>query len=215
MIHQALDDEMWCKQTVPSLIFALYTMQHIKIERITMSEVIEHTLNWVRSFIIEYNLCPFAKGPVNKGALRVAVSETKKKNQALEDLMTEIQFLDENPATETTLLVFPNSFKDFFAYLDFVDLAEQLLHIQGYEGVYQVATFHPEYYFADTSLDDVSNYTNRSPYPMLHLLREDSLDKAINVYGDTSAIPEKNKKTMEQLGVEKVKLILFNCFNSK
>lgn len=165
----------------------------------------EQTLNWVRTFIIELNICPFAKGPVNKGSLRILVSESKKKAQALEDLMTEIQLMDENPAIETTLLVFADAFKDFFNYLDFADLAEQLLQVQGYEGVYQLATFHPDYYFADSEPDDVANYTNRSPYPMLHLLREDTLDKAIAAYGDTDKIPEKNITTLCQLGLEAIK----------
>lgn len=166
------------------------------------------TLLWVESFIIKYNLCPFAKGPVNKGTLRIHVSESQKKAQALEDLMTEIIYLDNNPEVETSLLVFANSFKDFFAYLDFVDIAERLMTEQNYEGIYQLATFHPDYYFADTEPDDVSNYTNRSPYPMLHLLREDALDKAIAAYGDTDQIPNKNIKTMQELGIEKIKAII-------
>lgn len=170
--------------------------------------IAEQTLNWVRSFIIEYNICPFAKGPVNKGALRIAVSNTKKKALALEDLMTEIRLLDENPAIETTLLVFADAFKDFFAYLDFVDLAEQLMQQLEYEGIYQLATFHPDYYFADTEPEDVSNYTNRSPYPMVHLLREDIVEKAIAAYGDTDSIPEKNITALHKLGLEKIKKII-------
>lgn len=173
--------------------------------------IAEHTLNWVRSFIIEYALCPFAKGPVNKGQLRIKVSDTKKKDQALEELMSEVLFLDQNPEIETTLLVFSDSFKDFFTYLDFADLAEQLINEQGYEGVYQIATFHPDYYFADTEPDDVSNYTNRSPYPMLHLLKEESLEKAIESYGDTDSIPERNAATMRGLGIDKIKALLLHC----
>jgi hypothetical protein len=172
------------------------------------SLIAELTLNWIRSFIIEYNICPFAKGPFNKGSLKISVSETKKKAQALEDLMVEIQFLDKNPETETTLLVFAEAFKDFFAYLDFVEMAEQLILMQGYEGIYQLATFHPDYYFADTDPEDVSNYTNRSPYPMVHILREDSLEKAIAAYGNTDTIPEKNIATLRQLGLEQVLKII-------
>ena len=102
--------------------------------------------------------------------------------------MVEIRFRKQ-PEIETTLLIFTDSFKDFFAYLDFVDLAEQLILVLGYEGIYQLATFHPDYYFADTDPEDATNYTNRSPYPMLHLLREDSFEKAIAAYGDTELIP--------------------------
>ncbi|RUR13747.1 DUF1415 domain-containing protein [Legionella sp. km772] len=170
--------------------------------------VTEQTLNWVRSFVIENNLCPFAKGPVNKNALRITVSEHRKKALALEDLMTEIHFLDEHPKIETTLLVFPTGFKDFFAYLELVDLAEELLEQLEYEGIYQVASFHPDYYFADSEPDEVSNYTNRSPYPMLHILREEDLEKAIQAYGDTSKIPERNRELLQHLGLEKIKEIL-------
>ena len=172
------------------------------------SLVVEQTLSWIRSFIIEYNLCPFAKVPVNKGTLRISVSDTKKKAQALEDLMEEVELLDRNPGIETTLLVFPESFKDFFAYLDFVDLAEQLLVEQDYEGIYQLASFHPDYYFADTNPEDASNYSNRSPYPMVHLLREESLEKAIAAYGNTEEIPKNNIATLNQLGLEKIKKIV-------
>lgn len=172
------------------------------------SLVSEQTLNWVRSFVIEHNLCPFAKGPVNKGALRIAVSEHKKQALALEDLMTEIHFLDEHPKIETTLLVFSEGFKDFFSYLDLVDLAEDLLEQLEYDGVYQVASFHPDYYFADSEPDDLANYSNRSPYPMLHILREDDLERAIKAYGDTSKIPERNTELLQSLGIEKIKKIL-------
>ncbi|KTD62683.1 DUF1415 domain-containing protein [Legionella shakespearei] len=173
--------------------------------------IVKHTLNWIRSFIVPLNICPFAKGSVNKGTLRISVSESKKKAQALEDLMSEVLFLDENPAVETTLLVFSHAFKDFFAYLDFVDLAEQLIQVQGYEGTYQLASFHPDYYFADSDPEDVSNYTNRSPYPMLHLLREDMLEKAIHAYGDTDTIPEKNCTLMRELGLQKVQELIRSC----
>lgn len=172
------------------------------------TEISAQTLKWVRSFIIEHNICPFAKGPVNKGSLRIAVTDTQKKADALEALMSEIHLLDENPKIETTLLVFANAFKDFFAYLDFVDMAEELMQELEYEGVYQLATFHPDYLFADSDADDVSNYTNRSPYPMVHLLREDHLDKAITAYGNTELIPEKNIATMHALGLEQIKKIL-------
>ncbi|CAM2759089.1 DUF1415 domain-containing protein [Legionella worsleiensis] len=167
--------------------------------------ITEQTLNWVRHFIIEHNICPFAKRSVNKKGLRIAISKTSKKAQALEDLMTEIRLLDENPDIETTLLVYSDSFKNFFDYLDLVDLAEQLIVLQNYEGIYQIASFHPDYFFADTDPEDVSNYTNRSPYPMIHLLREDLLEKAISAYGDTSLIPEQNIVKMHQLGLEHLK----------
>lgn len=172
------------------------------------SSITEHTLHWVRDFVVGYNLCPFAKMPLNKGSIKIAVCDDKKQSVALEALMSEIHFLDEHPATETTLLVFSAGFKDFFAYLDLVDLAEQLLQELDYEGIYQIATFHPDYYFIDTEPDDITNYTNRSPYPMLHLLRESSLEHAIAAYGDTDQIPERNQETLRALSLEQIKKIL-------
>ena len=173
--------------------------------------VTEHTLNWVRQFIIGHNICPFAKAPVNKGSLRISVSHHNKQASASEELMSEIHLLDEHPKIETTLLVFAEGFKDFFSYLDLVDRAEQLLQSLEYEGIYQLATFHPDYYFADTEPDDVSNYTNRSPYPMLHVLREEAVEKAIAVYGDTDGIPERNINKMRELGLKNIKEILNDC----
>jgi len=170
--------------------------------------ITEQTLNWVRTFVIANNLCPFAKGPVSKNALRISVSEHKKQALALEDLMTEIHFLDENPKIETTLLVFSEGFKDFFAYLELVDLAEELLEQLEYDGIYQIASFHPDYYFADSEPDDVTNYTNRSPYPMLHILREEDVEKAIAAFGDTSKIPERNSEFLAELGLEKIKKMI-------
>jgi hypothetical protein len=185
-----------------------YTTYLNSPKMLTESIVVEHTLNWIRSFVIEYNLCPFAKMPVNKGNLRIVASEHKKQALALEALMSEIHFLDEHPGVETTLLVFPEGFKEFFAYLDLVDLAEDLLQQLDYEGIYQIASFHPDYYFADTSPDNITNYTNRSPYPMLHILREESLEKAITAYGETEKIPERNSETLQRLGLEQIKKIM-------
>ncbi len=163
------------------------------------------TLDWVQSFVIKHNLCPFAKAPVNKGALRIIVCDQTKKASVLEELMAEIHFLEEHAKIETTLLVFSQGFKDFFAYLDLLELAEDLLQQLEYDGLFQIASFHPDYYFADSNPDDVTNYTNRSPYPMLHILREESLEKAIAAYGSTEQIPEKNCQTLRELGLENIR----------
>jgi len=171
----------------------------------------QHTQNWIRSFIIKLTICPFAKREVERGTLRIEISTTKKMDQALEKLMAEIQLLDNEPSIETTLLIFPSLSKDFFYYLDFVDRAEILLFEQGYEGIYQLASFHPDYCFADADFDDLSNYTNRSPYPMLHLLREVSVEKAIAYYGETEKIPENNIKSLRELGLDEIKSILVDC----
>ncbi|TAL61720.1 MAG: DUF1415 domain-containing protein [Legionella sp.] len=163
------------------------------------SPIAQDTLDWVLSFVIHYNLCPFAKGPVNKGQLKIQVCDKTKKAQALEELMMEIHYLDQHPEIETTLFVFSQLNKDFFTYLDFVDLADHLLTQHDYDGIYQFVSFHPDYYFADSEPDDPANLTNRSPYPMIHILREEQLEKVIAVYGDTSEIPKKNIELLRSL----------------
>lgn len=162
--------------------------------------VAQQTLKWVRNFIVAHNVCPFAQREVERCSIRVEVVRSKKLEVALEELMAEVQWLDEHPETETTLLVFPTLFKHFDHYLDYVELAESILAEQGYEGIYQLATFHPNYCFEDADPDDASNYTNRSPYAMVHLLREASVEKAIEFYGDTSVIPERNIEHLNAMG---------------
>ena len=175
---------------------------------ISEDSIVSQTKHWLRSFIIKLNICPFAKHVVEKDSLKIAVSNVTNIEEGLEALVMELMFLDLNKNVETTLLIYPTLCSDFFDYLDFVDMAEIVLHDQGYEGIYQLATFHPDYCFADTAVTDVSNFTNRSPYPMLHLLREDSVEKAIAHYGDTENIPENNIATMHKLGLEQIKSLL-------
>ncbi len=170
--------------------------------------VTQQTLHWIRSFVVEYNICPFAKQVVNQGSLAIQVIHATESEAMLEALRRAFCLLDEDKRIETILLVFPSSLPDFFDYLDFADRAERFLYTLGYEGIYQLATFHPHYCFAGVDFADVSNYTNRSPYPMLHLLREASIEKAIEYYGDTDQIPENNIATLHQLGLDKVKNLL-------
>ena len=166
---------------------------------------IQQTIQWVREFVIKLNLCPFAKHEMDKGSVRVIASHAETIDDALTDLMMEVDALNNNSAIETTLVVFPSMFSDFFAYLDFTEVAESILHDDGYEGIYQLATFHPDYCFAGVEGDDVTNYTNRSPYPMVHLLREEQIERAIAFYGDTEQIPENNMKCLRELGLDQVK----------
>lgn len=179
----------------------------------TNHSVVEQTLKWVGSFIVEQNICPFAKRELERDAIRVEVVRSKKVEVALEELVAELAWLDEHPETETTLLVFPTLFKSFDHYLDYIDLAESLLAELGYEGIYQLATFHPDYCFADTEPEEAANYTNRSPYAMVHLLREASVEKAIEFYGDTSVIPERNIAHLTAMGNAKAEAYLQACLN--
>lgn len=173
--------------------------------------VTQQTMSWVREFIVGLNVCPFARREVERDSIRICVIRSKKVEVALEELAAEIGFLDNNVETETTLLVFPTLFKGFFQYLDFVSLAEDLMFEQECEGIYQLATFHPDYCFSGAEPDDVSNYTNRSPYPMLHILREESVEKAIEFYGDTSTIPDANIEKMIETGADSIDKIISKC----
>ena len=176
-------------------------------------QVVSQTLAWVSGFIVEHNICPFAKRELENSSIRVEVVRSKKMDVALEELVAEIEWLNEHPETETTLLVFPTLFKSFDHYLDYVELAENLLFELGYEGVYQLATFHPDYCFADADPLDAANYSNRSPYAMVHLLREASVERAIAFYGDTAAIPERNIAYLTALGSKTAEAQLQRCYN--
>ena len=125
----------------------------------------------------------------------------------------ELKLLQNVPLSEieTTFLIHPYLFNDFFAYNDFLGIADHLIFALRLEGIIQIASFHPDYQFADTEKEAVDNYTNRSPYPMLHLLREDSVTKAVEGYGDTEKIPLRNSKTLQDLGLEQVKKMVINA----
>lgn len=149
------------------------------------------TAEWIESVVVGHNFCPFAKRELRRKAVRYAVADGDAEAM-LAGLLAECRHLDADAGTETTLLILPDGVDDFEDYLDLTAMGEDLLAAHGYEGVYQVASFHPDYRFADANDDDAANYTNRSPYPMWHLLREDSLSRAIDTYPDVDAIPETN-----------------------
>jgi hypothetical protein len=171
--------------------------------------VIERTKNWIREIVIGLNFCPFARKPFKEELILYKVYDTSDRAVALESLISTCNYLEENPAMETALLIFSNGFSDFEEYLDLVDLSEKLLKTEGFEGVYQVASFHPNYIFAGSDENDPANYTNRSPYPMLHLLREDLLEIAIDKHANVDDIPNQNIAKAESLGLEYFKKMKF------
>jgi len=171
---------------------------------------IQQTIQWINSFVIALNLCPFAKHEMENGSVRIQVSSSTTVENGLIDFMAEIECLNKDNTINTSLLLFPHSVSDFFEYLDFVYLANMMLVQAGYKSVYQLATFHPDYCFDGSTIDDVTNYTNRSPYPMLHILREESIDRAIAYYGNTDRIPENNIIRLQNLGIDEVKKCLKN-----
>ena len=163
---------------------------------------IVETRAWVERVVIGLKLCPFAPAPALKGLIRYAMSEAETPEALLEDLATELQHLVASPLeeVETTLLVHPQVLQDFHDFNDFLEIADEALRIWGLEGEIQIASFHPQYQFAGTDPDDIGNATNRSPYPMLHLLREQSIARAVDAFGDTRSISAANLETLEKLG---------------
>jgi len=163
---------------------------------------IVETRAWVERVVIGLKLCPFAPAPALKGLIRYAMSEAETREALLEDLATELQHLVASPPeeVETTLLVHPQVLQDFHDFNDFLEIADEALRIWGLEGEIQIASFHPQYQFAGTDPDDIGNATNRSPYPMLHLLREQSIARAVDAFGDTRSISAANLETLEKLG---------------
>tara|TARA_R110002096_G_scaffold434973_1_gene658947 strand:- start:1477 stop:2037 length:561 start_codon:yes stop_codon:yes gene_type:complete len=174
--------------------------------------IIQSVRCWVELFIVELNLCPFAKREISRNRVYYAVSKAVTEEQLLVDLEAELESLNTSTSFETCLLIHPNVLQNFRDYNQFLDLAESLLQEMELSGIFQIASFHPKYQFSGTGPDDAENYTNRSPYPVLHLLREDSLEKAIANYTDVDQIPEANITLMNQLGVSKLNAMLENCF---
>jgi len=169
--------------------------------------------HWVETVVVGLNLCPFARRELVNGRVRFSVSEAETEEQLLADLQAELELLNNDEAVETTLLIHPGVLQDFFEYNQFLNYVDRLLMQMELEGVYQVASFHPDYQFSGTRPDDVENYTNRSPYPMLHLIREDSLERAIASYPDPDRIPERNIELLESLGRDKMQALLQACYD--
>ncbi len=174
----------------------------------TPEVVIQHTKNWLENVIIGHNICPFAKRVFDADTIHYEVIESAQIEEQLQTLISTCQLLDVNSEIETSLLIYPQGLDNFDDYLDFLALANALLEKQGYEGIYQLASFHPEYCFEGVDADDASNYTNRSPYPTLHIIQEESLEKALENYPEPEKIPERNIEYTRQLGQIKMQELL-------
>lgn len=178
---------------------------------LTPEKVIEQTKKWITDVVVACNFCPFAAKEVKQNSIHYQVETAIDPARCLQSFLEECRRLDNNPAIETSFLIFPDGFKQFHAYLDLVSVAEKLLKKEGYEGTYQVASFHPLYAFADGKPNDAANYTNRSIYPMLHLLREDSIEKALGKYPDPDQIPERNIDFARSKGTAYMKMLRDTC----
>ncbi|MDO9001744.1 MAG: DUF1415 domain-containing protein [Bacteroidota bacterium] len=178
------------------------------------SIIIDQTQKWIKSVVIDLNFCPFAAKAMLKKSIHYIVLNKADFKSSLEALNNEIQYLNENQEAETSFIIFPNNFTDFEEYLDLIYKAEEFLEMEGYEGVYQLASFHPDYCFEGSETTDAANYTNRSVFPMLHILREDSITKAIELYKNPELIPEHNIKVAREKGLLYMQMLRSACFNS-
>ena len=170
--------------------------------------IIAETRRWLTSFVVGLDLCPFAGEVLARDDVRFRVSGARTAAQLLEDLAEEMARLDADPGIETTLLIHPGVLTDFLDFNDFLDEVDGLLDVSDRLGVYQVASFHPRYRFAGAPADDVAHCTNRSPWPMLHLLREQSLEGAIRGHPDPDGIPDRNIDLLRALGSARVAELL-------
>jgi hypothetical protein len=174
-------------------------------------QVIEQTKNWIRVLVVGCNFCPFASRVVKQQRIHYRVVNTDTHATGKDALLEECIRLDNDAAIATTLLIFPKAFPVFEDYLDFVFSAEKMMKQKRYNGIYQLASFHPLYQFAATAIDDPANYTNRSVYPMLHLLREDDITNALKHYPNSSAIPETNINFARGKGEAYMKMLRDSC----
>ncbi|MCG8275515.1 DUF1415 domain-containing protein [Stenotrophomonas sp. NLF4-10] len=170
----------------------------------TDTDPIADTRRWLEKAVIGLNLCPFAKAVYVKQQVRFVLSDATTPEALLEELAEELVLLRDTPAEQidTTLIVHPQVLGEFLDYNDFLDNADAAVEALDLQGILQVASFHPQYQFAGTAPSDVSNYTNRAPYPTLHLLREDSVERAVAAFPDPDVIVERNIATLDELGVE-------------
>jgi hypothetical protein len=175
--------------------------------------VIAQTRCWLERVVVAHNLCPFARRPVEMDLVRYAVSSADTAEDLLRELSDELEHLRETPAAqlETTLLIHSGVLLDFLEYNDFLDVADALIEDLDYADIFQIASFHPDYRFAGTHPEDAENYTNRSPYPMLHLIRQESLSAVLEHHPDPDSIPAQNIEKLNELGTAHMKAQLADC----
>ena len=169
---------------------------------LTDEQVLQQTRHWLEKAVIGLNLCPFAKAVYVKNQVRLVISHARHGDDLLEELDSELALLMASSAEEidTTLLIHPTLFEDFLDFNDFMEIAEGVLGEHELDGVVQLASFHPKFQFDGTKPNDIGNFTNRAPFAMLHLLREESIDRAVQAFPRAEVIFEENIKTLEKLG---------------
>ena len=177
---------------------------------IEQSEVIKATQHWLEHMVIGLNLCPFAKAVHIKNKIAYQMTTALTTEQLYDELDALLTYMSQTSAdqVDTALLIHPQVLNDFFEYTLFLKQTDALLKRKKLRGVFQIASFHPDYEFEGEPVDSVSHYTNRSPYPMLHILREDSIDRAVQAFPDPTQIVDKNIQTLQSLGIRKIKALL-------
>lgn len=178
------------------------------------TDYIKHTENWIRSVVIDLNFCPFAAKVVLQKTVAYEVVNPANTKNVLHAVFSMFEKMNHDQSIETAFIITPNDFKQFDAYLKLINQAERRIVQNNYEGIYQVASFHPDYCFAGSNEADPANYTNRSPYPMLHLLRESSITKALSTYKNADAIPERNINLAHEKGLKYMQVLRSACFNN-
>lgn len=178
---------------------------------ITDQQKIDQTKKWIKDVVVGCNFCPFAANVVKQQTVYYEVENSPSSDTCVQTLLQQATRLDKEIKIETIFLIFPNSFAIFDDYLQLVSLAETLLKDNGYEGIYQLASFHPLYQFAGSPEKDAANYTNRSVYPMLHLLREESIARALEHYSNPENIPGRNINFARQKGLVYMKMLRNAC----
>lgn len=178
----------------------------------TTEAILDACQNWVDKVVIGENFCPFAKRERDRDSIRYSLASADKLEPCIQFFADELLFLDDNTDVETSLLIFPKAFDDFDDYLELLELSQEVLESIGFEGKYQLASFHPDYCFDGCNTDDPENYTNRSPYPMLHLIREESLENALKSVQSPESIPERNIAHAKKLGIETLRKLLDDCY---
>jgi len=175
-----------------------------RIELVNNIEIVNTTRAWIAEFVVGLNICPFAKHPYNLDIIGYHVFAGSDLEEGLRAVAQQLHLLEKTPTSEleTTLILFPGMLEDFEDYLSFLDLSESLLLDLKLEGILQIASFHPAYQFEGTEKDDISNYTNRSPYPMIHLIREDSVYAARQHHPDIESIPQRNIDLLQSMTIE-------------
>lgn len=170
--------------------------------------IISQSKRWLEKVVIGLNFCPFAKKEFERQSIRYVIDSSASQKEALNTLIDELSLLDNKAEIETTLLIYEHAYQHFDDYLDWLAVASSLVEQSAYRGIYQVASFHPNYCFEGEELDDPANFTNRSPYPMLHILRESSLEKVLRHYPQPELIPQRNIDKARELGVSYLQNLL-------